>query len=337
MVIKMIATDSPLISIIVPVFNDEEYLDTCLKSIIDQTYSNIEIILVNDGSTDNSLSILNKFSSLDRRIIVINKKNSGVSDSRNIGLRKANGKYVCFADADDILSSNYIKYLYSLIKTSNAEIALTTQMFGNFDNKQVKNEEIRSYTGLTAAIQILSYNLPIGVYCKLFNTNFLKSNDIWFNTKLSMGEGFNFNFDAFQKANRVIISNYKIYYYRRDNPSSATTSFSMQRWENGIYAIDLIKKHFLFNSKELEIAWNYAYWRTYSDVFDRIVLAKAQKKYFPVYKKSKKIVRSKAIYAWRAPVSNINRLRASLMMIMPSLIPQIMILRNKVYNIKVGY
>lgn len=329
--------NNPLISIIVPVFNDEKYLSTCLNSIIRQTYSNIEIILVNDGSTDNSSAILSKFNDLDKRIHVIDKKNSGVSDSRNVGLNKANGEYVCFADADDILSLNYVEYLYSLIKKSDAEIALTTRMFGNYNSKQIKKKKVYCCTGLDAAIQLLSYNIPIGVYCKIFKTNFLKRNNIRFNKQLFMGEGFNFNFDSFQKAAKVIVSNYKIYYYRRDNPSSATTKFSMQRWENGIYAVELIRSHFLFDSKQLSNAWNYAYWRTYSDVYDRLVLAKVTQKYSFMFNQSKKIVRSKASYAWRAPVSSKNRLRATLMMIIPSAIPKVMILRNRLYNVKVGY
>lgn len=329
--------NNPLISIIVPIFNDEKYLATCLDSIIKQTYTNIEIILVNDGSTDNSSAILSKYNVLDNRIHVINKENSGVSDSRNIGLNKASGDYVCFVDADDILSLNYIEYLHSLIQNNNAEIALTTQMFGNYDNKQVKKKKVYSCAGLDAAIQILSYNIPIGVYCKIFKTKFLRSNNIKFNKQLCMGEGFNFNFDAFQKATKVIISNYRIYYYRRDNPTSATTKFSMRRWENGIYAIELIRSHFLFNSKQLSDAWNYAYWRTYSDVFDRIILAKATKKYSLMFNQSKKIVRSKALYAWRAPVSKKDRVRATIMMVIPNLIPKAMILRNRLYNIKVGY
>ena len=91
------------ISIIVPIYNCEKYLKRCLESIINQTYNNLEIILLNDGSSDNSLKIIKEYKKKDNRIIVIDKKNTGVSDTRNIGIQKASGKYICFCDSDDVL------------------------------------------------------------------------------------------------------------------------------------------------------------------------------------------------------------------------------------------
>lgn len=92
------------ISIIVPIYNCEKYLEQCIGSLVKQTYSDIEIILVNDGSTDSSLSICKKYSETDDRIQVINKKNGGVSSARNVGIKVSTGEYVIFVDADDWLS-----------------------------------------------------------------------------------------------------------------------------------------------------------------------------------------------------------------------------------------
>ena len=89
------------ITIIIPVYNSESYLEECLDSVIKQDYSNLEIILVNDGSTDKSIEICIKYSQIDSRIVVINSINKGVSSARNIGLKNANGKYVIFVDSDD--------------------------------------------------------------------------------------------------------------------------------------------------------------------------------------------------------------------------------------------
>lgn len=99
---------SDLVSIIVPVYNAEKYLNKCLDSIVNQTYSNLEIILINDGSTDNSLSICNDYTNKDGRIIVIDKHNTGAADSRNEGLKKATGKYIMFVDSDDFIDLNII-------------------------------------------------------------------------------------------------------------------------------------------------------------------------------------------------------------------------------------
>ena len=98
-----------LVSIIVPVYNTEKYLSKCLDSIVNQTYKNLEIILINDGSTDNSKAICEDFAKKDKRIQVINKENSGVSVSRNKGLSLAKGNYIAFIDADDYAELNYIE------------------------------------------------------------------------------------------------------------------------------------------------------------------------------------------------------------------------------------
>ena len=97
------------ISIIVPIYNSELYLVECVNSIIDQTYKDIEIVLINDGSTDNSLKICKKFK--DNRIVIVNKENSGVSDSRNVGIERSTGDYISFVDSDDIIDTHYIEYL----------------------------------------------------------------------------------------------------------------------------------------------------------------------------------------------------------------------------------
>lgn len=111
-----------LVSVIVPVYNVEDYLKKCIDSIIHQTYENIEIILVNDGSTDNSYEICQKFSKKDSRIILLNKKNGGLSDARNYGLKVATGDYVVFIDSDDYVRLNYVESLYHMIIKYKADV-----------------------------------------------------------------------------------------------------------------------------------------------------------------------------------------------------------------------
>ena len=112
------------ISVIVPVYNVESYLSQCLDSIINQTFTDFELIAVNDGSTDSSLSILHDYSKRDSRIIVIDKPNTGVSDTRNLGLSNAQGEYVCFVDADDILSHTYLGDMYEIASRKHADMVL---------------------------------------------------------------------------------------------------------------------------------------------------------------------------------------------------------------------
>ena len=211
------------VSIIVPVYNVEKYIEKCLNSLISQSYRNIEIILIDDGSIDNSGKICDKYKKKDPRIKVIHKENAGVSEARNSGIQKATGEYLCFVDADDFVMNDYIKYLHKLIAINCSDIAVCAKMFSNFNEKQASDEAIETLDGENAVIRILNYRMPIGVYSRIFKKDLIKNNKIKFLKDIYMGEGFNFNVACFQKAKKVIISNYKVYYYRRDNATSATT------------------------------------------------------------------------------------------------------------------
>lgn len=121
-----VSNKNDLISIIIPVYNVEKYLANCLESVISQTYNNIEIIIVNDGSTDTSQSIINEYSKKDPRIKKFIKENGGLSDARNYGLDKANGAYVTFIDSDDSITNDYVEYLYNLIKINDAQMSIAS-------------------------------------------------------------------------------------------------------------------------------------------------------------------------------------------------------------------
>lgn len=112
------------ISIIVPVYNTEKFLEKCLNSLINQTLKDIEIICINDGSTDKSLQILEKFANKDKRIQIINQTNSGLSVARNIGIKKAKGEYIGFVDSDDWVDLNFFEQLYINVKKYNADIGV---------------------------------------------------------------------------------------------------------------------------------------------------------------------------------------------------------------------
>lgn len=111
-----------LISVIIPVYNTENYIDRCLDLILNNTYHKLQIICINDGSTDNSFNILNKYRTRDSRIIVINKENGGVSSARNIGLDLADGEYISFIDSDDFILPNYYEYLMEIMTENDADI-----------------------------------------------------------------------------------------------------------------------------------------------------------------------------------------------------------------------
>lgn len=113
-----------VVSIIVPVYNVDKYLEKCVYSLLKQSYKDIEIILIDDGSTDNSGKICDRFSNMDERVIVVHKENGGLSDARNVALDIATGKYVTFVDSDDYIKDDYVRYLYLLIEKYDADISI---------------------------------------------------------------------------------------------------------------------------------------------------------------------------------------------------------------------
>ena len=318
------------VSVIVPIYNVEKYLSKCIDSILVQSHHNLEIILVDDGSPDNAGKIADSYAEKDSRVKVIHKDNSGVSTARNIGIDSATGEYVCFADADDYLMEDYVEYLLELVVKNDADISLTKDMYTTFHPKQVDGDYIKIRTPEEATVDILTYNLPIGVYCKMFKRSFL-GNNIRFIPNIYIGEGFNFNTMAFQRANKVVEGNRRIYFYRRDNPTSATTMFAIKKWKNAIYAIENIHKDMIINTENMEIAWEYANWHTYCDAFNFLVMAGDEKKYSKEYKAWKKIVRYKARYAFKVDIILREKIRAVIMMICPRVMPWLINLRNKKY------
>ena len=136
----------PLISIIIPVYNVEKYLDKCIESVKNQSYKNIEIVLVDDGSPDKCPEMIDEYAKSDKRIRAIHKKNGGLSDARNEGLKNSNGEYITFIDSDDYISEDYVETLYNLIKKYNVKLSGTAHQViykdGNIITKKAEKESV---------------------------------------------------------------------------------------------------------------------------------------------------------------------------------------------------
>ena len=171
--------DQPKLSIIIPIFNREKYLSACLNSVINQTLKKIEIICVDDGSTDNSTNILKSFKNLDNRIIIISQTNHGSGYSRNKGINLSNGKYISFLDSDDMYYDNHaLKLLYEKAKKFNAIIC------GGGMKKilKIKNRTIINYTFFEneGFINYEDYQYDYDYQRYIYNSNFLKRNKLYF-------------------------------------------------------------------------------------------------------------------------------------------------------------
>ena len=149
------------ISIIIPVYNGEEFLKRCLDSIIVQTYQNWELIIVNDGSTDKTKDIIEEYIEKDKRIVVINKDNSGVSDSRNIGIDYSTGDYITFVDADDFLEKNMLLSIIELLNKEKYDV-IRYNYFKNYsNNKEIKNIYDKNITNRVLEKNEISSSLSV--------------------------------------------------------------------------------------------------------------------------------------------------------------------------------
>lgn len=158
----------PLVSIIVPIYNVELYLDHCVQSIVDQTYKNLEIILVDDGSPDNCPAMCDSWASKDSRIKVIHKKNGGLSDARNAGLQIASGELISFIDSDDWVETNFVQSLYSAMEEANAEIAECSTHYVTEDGTIIKTRKASSGI-LDCMTALRKLVLEDGVYQTVWN------------------------------------------------------------------------------------------------------------------------------------------------------------------------
>ena len=134
--------DNSLVSIVVPIYNVEKYIEKLICSVVAQTYSNFELILIDDGSPDESGKICDQYANKDPRIKIIHKDNEGVSAARNDGIKIAKGKYITFIDGDDWIEPDFTAYMLNLIENKDSDMAMTDRIFTTRDRKQIETDNI---------------------------------------------------------------------------------------------------------------------------------------------------------------------------------------------------
>lgn len=213
------------VSIIIPVYNAEKYLSECINSIIYQSYNNLEIILVNDGSTDNSIYICRQYANKDNRIIVIDSDNYGVSYARNIGIERATGKYIVFIDSDDMIEKDYIGILVTEMEEKNLDMVVCGYKDINIvsnvkKNMVIKNDNRRLLTGFFSKDYYIIRNFLNGPCFKLYRLEFIKKNKIKFPDNVQMAEDQMFNYKYYLYVKKYRFINKPLYLYiHRENIS----------------------------------------------------------------------------------------------------------------------
>lgn len=220
---RAIMNENHLVTVIVPIYNGEKYIEQTAKSILRQTYKNIELILVNDGSKDNSLDIIEKIALRDKKIKVINKTNGGVSSARNSGIKAATGKYVMFVDSDDYLPDKAVENMvnannddYDLIIGSYYSYNLQSQTKHIFDNAKVLRDTAKYFS------DNFNKDISSSVWAKLYKRDSIKT---YFNEDITFGEDLLFNCSYFCGSDKIKVINDLVYGYNQTNSESIVTVF----------------------------------------------------------------------------------------------------------------
>lgn len=219
-----------LISVIMPVHNSEKRLELSINSILNQTYKNIELLLVNDGSIDASPMICDKYSKFDSRVKVIHQKNAGVSTARNRGIKESKGQFITFVDSDDIIDSNTFEEVMKQQLDESLDIIIFGMRFDYYkEDKLVKSKVLSMEKNMCFYIQnikdlffnLYEKNYLTPVWNKIIKASIIKENNIEFEKEMSILEDFKFVLDVLENSQKVCILSYPYYKYYHDILSSS--------------------------------------------------------------------------------------------------------------------
>jgi glycosyltransferase involved in cell wall biosynthesis len=255
------------ISIIVPIYNGEKYLCRCIDSLLTQSYTNVEIILINDGSTDSTFEICVNYEKKDKRIRVLSQKNQGQSVARNYGISVAQGAFYSFVDADDYVNKNYIMRLHELLIQNNADISMCGfTYFFDFEvfESAVQTSEIRKELIENHDILVRMHTEKDEPFVVVWGKLFKK--ELWNNIRFPAGricEDYSVLYQLFNNTKRIVKSDEVLYYYFRNNQESSTYILNKKFYEDIQYVLDQEIEYMLNCGHEdivILVKKRYLYW-----------------------------------------------------------------------------
>ena len=252
------------VSVVIPVYNVEIYIRDCVESVVKQTYSNLEIILVDDGSTDRSGEICDELQGTDQRICVIHKANGGLSDARNAGIDVATGKYITFIDSDDFVAVNYVEYLLGLIEEYNADISVCEykETFSrNNEEHKIETDEKKIFDGKEGTLDLLyQKNFTSSACAKMYKIELFS--EVRF-PKGKLHEDVAIMYLLFMNSKRISKGKEVLYFYYQRQGSIVNSEFNSRRMDYLIHTKQIIKE-----MKEIDTAlWKAAVSRHISACF----------------------------------------------------------------------
>lgn len=258
------------VSVIVPVYNGEKYIDTCMKCLLEQTYSNIEIILVNDGSKDKSGEICDRYAQNNNNVKVVHKSNGGLSSARNAGIEASTGEFLYFYDVDDEITPDLVKDNVELAQKHNADVVLFCFWYYVEDRKELISNQMQETfignsqeffeRGLTEVIEKEIFNAP---WNKMVRRSVMEENNIRFNTDYPIYEDVIFASEMFPKVSKIVVN--KEMYYKYFVRSSGT--LITRYYPNLFDAVSLYYKNIVqycnkYKNHDTQLArFNYLYFR----------------------------------------------------------------------------
>lgn len=201
------------ISIIIPIYNTDLFLKKCINSILNQTYSNFELLLINDGSTDNSGVICDEYAKKDGRVKVFHKKNGGVSSARNYGLKRISGAWVTFIDSDDEISPNYLIDWYNLSIINPSDVYF-------YSHKISTDFSVKKYTSKSYLTKLINFEVPASLWLGIYNAELFRNPNLLLNEKIHFYEDFEFMYRILNKAKNVVFVNRNYYTYNKRDGSA---------------------------------------------------------------------------------------------------------------------
>lgn len=288
------------VSVVIPCYNGEKYLRNCLDSVVNQTFNNMEIIVVNDGSTDSSTEIVEEYMKDDKRIKLINKENGGLSSARNRGIKESSCKYIFFVDADDFIDINTIRYLYDKAEKFNLDVVICDMIiyYNNYNNKIYKDIEIKDSEIKNSEAYLKEFFLGKGIGSvsnKLWKKSLYNDNTISYPENITYGEDSSTMPRLICEARKIGKINKGLYYYRQNESSMMHKNKKIYEY---ILAYNLVidymdrKKIRYLNMYKFTFKYNLVY-RHLENVFMISKIVKENEDYKKVYCEFRKDIKEK--------------------------------------------
>lgn len=300
----------PMVSVLLPAYGVEKYLPHCIESVMDQTYRNLEIIIVDDCSPDASGEIAENYAKKDERIKVYHHtKNLGLSGARNTGIEHATGEYVTFVDSDDWVEPDYVEYLLTIIKTTGSEIAMSRNFFTSRFRKQIEKDMVYTITSEDMLCDIFYNRIHVGVWNRIYKRTLLDGKR--FRLESKTGEGMQFNTQVLPCAERIGVGLRRVYTYNVDNDNSATKMPNIEKQALGsVETMDFIKENLKPRSKRIDEAVEYQYFTTALYALGHLIRAEKQKEYADFYQRLVRYCRKTATVTLHMEISKKQMLKS---------------------------